>query len=68
MLGFFQSFQQKRIGKNGVPAFHADDYIRATCPMRFGKIGRGPSSGMIGMRVIEADNVMASQKRFVVSR
>src|SRR6185312_17544074 len=40
--------------------FHAGDYIGAAEPVGFGKIGLRPLCRVIGMRVIEADDVFSA--------
>src|SRR5580698_3441748 len=54
------SGQFERIGDRSFSFFHASDYVGAADPVSFGEVGLGPLCRVIGMRMVEADNVFAA--------
>src|SRR5579864_2462185 len=52
--------QFERIRHCGFAFFHAGDYVGAAEPVCFGEISLRPARGMVGMRVIEPDNVFSA--------
>jgi hypothetical protein len=67
VLDFLLALQQERMSQHGMPMFNAGYHIRTASPMCLGKIGRRPPRGMIGMRMIKAYNVVASQLRLTLN-
>jgi hypothetical protein len=59
-VGFVGPGKLKRIGEHRFSLFHAGDHVGATEPVGFGEISLRPLGGMIGMRVIEADNIFST--------
>ena len=47
-----------------LPFLHAGNHVRAAEPVRFGQISRRPARRMVGMRMIEPDDVLSALPAF----
>src|ERR1700676_2946780 len=57
----------KRVRNRGRAFYHARDHIRTSKPVRLRKIRYRPLRGMIGMGVIEANDVFAALASFALN-
>src|SRR5580698_3606662 len=60
LTDLFAAHQLKRIGRYCLALFHTGDHIRAPEPVGLGQVSRRPACRMIGMRVVETDDVHAA--------
>src|SRR5207302_9480135 len=60
LVGLIGSRQLKRIRDHSLTLFHTDDQVGAADPVGLGEIGRGPAGRMVGMGMVEADDVFAA--------
>src|SRR5215467_5399581 len=56
----------ERIRDRRLALLHARDHVRAAEPMRFGEIGLRPLRGMVGVRMVEADDVFSAGAAFAL--
>src|SRR5258708_6263537 len=61
------SCQRKRVRERGLALLHAGDDVRAADPVGFGEICGRPAGGMIGVGMVEADNVFAAFTAFALN-
>ena len=66
LVGFTAACQFKRVGDGCLSFFHAGDDIRAANPVGFGEISLRPLRRMVGMGVIEADDILAAFAAFTL--
>src|SRR5713226_4242369 len=64
LIVLIASRQFKRIRQHAPTLLHAGDHVGAAEPVRFGEIGLRPARGMVRMRVVEADDVLAALAAF----
>ena len=64
--GFVCSCEFKRIGYGRFALLHTGNHIRAPDPVGFSEIGCRPLSRMVGMRMVEADNIFAALAPFAL--
>jgi len=58
--------QFERVGHGRLTLLHAGDDVGAADPVGLGEVGRGPLGGMVGMGMIEADDVLAAATAFTL--
>lgn len=58
--------ESERIGNSSFALLHAGDHVGAADPMRFGEIGLRPLRRMIGMGVVEANDVFSAFPAFAL--
>ena len=63
LLAFFSAASSKELVCVGRACSHAGDDVGAADPVGLGEIGRRPASGMVRMRVVEADDVQLALAR-----
>ena len=63
---FVDAFERERIRQHRFALFHAGDHVRTSIPVRFSKVGLRPASRVVGMRVVEADNVLSTLAAFAL--
>ena len=66
LVNLVRTGEFKRVGDHGFPLFHAGDDVGAANPVGFGEIGRRPTGGMIGVGVVETDNVLTALATFAL--
>src|ERR1700679_1673161 len=64
---FAGAAQQERVGECGFSLLDAGDDVRAAEPVGFGEVGLGPLRGMVGVRVVKADDVQAEATRLALN-
>src|SRR5579872_1479079 len=56
----------KRVGNGRLTLLHAGDDVGAADPVGLGEVGRRPLGGMVGVGMIEADDVLAAAAAFTL--
>src|ERR1035441_3929407 len=60
LIGFIGAHQFERIGDRRLTFPHAGDHVGTAKPVRFRQIGDRPLRGVVGVGVIEADDILAA--------
>src|ERR1035438_2400266 len=67
LVGLVAAGQFKRGRYGGFALLDAGDYVGAAHPVSFGEIGGRPLGGMIGMGVVEADDIFSALAAFALN-
>lgn len=66
LVGLIRAIQFERVGNGSFPFLHARDHVGAAEPVGFGEIGRRPAGWMVGMGMVEADDILAALAAFAL--
>src|ERR1700691_3518343 len=67
LISFVCTREFEGIGDRGFPMLHGGDDVGAADPVGLGEIGLRPARGMVGMRVVEADDVFTALAAFALN-
>src|SRR4051812_13573384 len=66
LVGFVAAGQFEGVRQDSFSVFHTCDHVGAAEPVSFGEVGLRPFRGMVGVGMVEADNVFSAFAAFTL--